>query len=46
MKDREQSAAMDDTATELKETCKEAVGLGPANKGFFHKCGWANIHKA
>ena len=39
-------AAMDSTAEDLKETCKEAFGIDPSKYGISHKVEWANVHNA
>ena len=39
-------AAMDFTAEELKETCKEAFGIDASKHGGTHKVEWASVHNA
>ena len=39
-------AAIDSTAEDLKDTCREASGIDCAKHGFLHKVEWANVQNA
>ena len=46
IKDVSLFTAMDSTAEELKDTCREAFCIDSAKHGFTHKRDWAKVHNA